>query len=63
MIPIGLDLDNIKINITTDLFSKVIKGSQDKWKINNHFIKMDDIGYEGLSETLASELLKKIKYH
>ena len=59
MIPIGLDLDNIKINITTDLFSKVIKGSQDKWKINNHFIKMDDIGYEGLSETLASEILKK----
>ena len=59
MIQIGLDLDNIKINITTDLFSKVTKGSQDKWKINNHFIKMDDIGYEGLSETLASEILKK----
>ena len=59
MISIGLDLDNIKINITTDLFSKVIKGSQNKWKINNHFIKMDDIGYEGLSETLASEILKK----
>lgn len=59
MIPIGLDLDKIKITFLIDLLNGNIDGSQSKWFVDNHYYKMDDIGYEGLSETLASEILKK----
>lgn len=59
MIPIGLDLDKIKITFLMDLLNGNIDGSQSKWFIDNHYYKMDDIGYEGLSETLASAILKK----
>ena len=59
MIPIGLDLDKIKITFLMDLLNGNIDGSQSKWFVDNHYYKMDDINYEGLSETLASEILKK----
>lgn len=59
MIPIGLDFDKIKITFLMDLLNGNIDGSQSKWFVNDHYYKMDDIGYEGLSETLASEILKK----
>lgn len=59
MIPIGLDLDKIKITFLMDLLNGNIDGSQSKWFVDNHYYKMDDIGYEGLAETLASEILKK----
>ena len=42
-----------------DLLNGNIDGSQSKWFVDNHYYKMDDIGYEGLAETLASEMLKK----
>ena len=59
MIPIGLDLDKIKITFLMDLLNGNIDGSQSKWFVDNYYYKMDDIGYEGLAETLASEILKK----
>lgn len=59
MIPIGLDLDKIKITFLMDLLNGNIDGSQSKWFVDNYYYKMDDIGYEGLAETLASEMLKK----
>ena len=35
------------------------KGNQMKWLDNNKWYKMDHMGYEGLSEVVVSELLKK----
>ena len=37
------------------------KGNQEKWfdKDTNKWYKLDQFGYEALSETLISELLKK----
>ena len=47
MIPIGLDFDKIKITFLMDLLNGNIDGSQSKWFVNDHYYKMDDIGYEG----------------
>lgn len=33
------------------------KGNQIKWCVNNKWIKADDLGYEGLTESIASRLL------
>lgn len=35
------------------------KGDQPKWHINDTWYKADHMGYEGLAETLISEMLKK----
>lgn len=37
------------------------KGNQIKWAIGRLFIKADTMGYEGISETLASELLSSVR--
>ena len=35
------------------------KGNQLKWQLNDKWIKADYLGYEGLSEFMVSNLLKK----
>lgn len=35
------------------------KGNQMKWLLNNYWYKQDHMGYEGLSEVVVSQLLKK----
>ena len=49
----------IKIGYKDLLFNKTSTGSQDKWHIRDKWYKIDDFNYEGLSETLASDILKK----
>ena len=36
------------------------KGNQDKWHIDNKWIKQDDLGYEALAEVLSSIVLSRI---
>lgn len=38
------------------------KGNQKKWRISEKWIKADDLGYEGLSETICSRLADALKF-
>lgn len=38
---------------------KYNRGTQPKWKYNDIWYKADDLGYEGLSEQIASDILQK----
>jgi len=47
--------------------SSYSKGNQLKWKCDNHFVKLDSLGYEGIAEMYVSKLLdftsvKHVKY-
>jgi hypothetical protein len=44
------------------IISTSSKGNQDKWCINNKWIKADQFGYEGLSEVVCSRLANALKY-
>lgn len=46
----------MRISIFT---KKANDGSQPKWHIGNDWYKMDDWGYEGLAETVCSDMLEK----
>lgn len=49
----------VKITLRDRLANKSNTGSQPKWKIGDVWHKMDDGNYEGLAETVASDLLGK----
>ena len=49
----------IKITKLDELKNANNAGTQDKWKINNTWYKTDDFNYEGLAETICSDMLKK----
>ena len=51
-------VDVTDANIISSLESSS-KGNQPKWRIGNKWYKADSMGYEGLSESVISELLKK----
>ena len=51
----------IKITKLDELKNANNAGTQDKWKINNTWYKADDFNYEGLAETICSDMLKKIE--
>ena len=48
-----------KLSLKERLFNKALAGSQDKWQINDLWYKADDYNYEGLSEVIVSDMLKK----
>ena len=39
--------------------TKYNRGTQPKWKYNDIWYKADDLGYEGLSEQIASDIMQK----
>ena len=50
----------IEVNSTDRTISSTSsKGNQIKWCINNIWLKADDLGYEGLTESVASAVLKQ----
>ena len=51
-------VDVTDANVISSLESSS-KGNQPKWRIGGNWYKADSMGYEGLSETVISELLKK----
>ena len=57
----GLNFCNdnvVKISLADDMFHKVSnKGMQPKWHKGNNWIKMDTNRYEGLAETIVSDML------
>ena len=47
----------IKIQTTTKIAETSSKGNQEKWFNNNRWYKLDNFGYEALSETIISSLI------
>ena len=53
----------INVNDTSTVRSATSsKGNQKKWRISEKWIKADDLGYEGLSETICSRLADALKF-
>lgn len=48
-----------EITLRDSIFNKASSGSQNKWHIDNLWYKIDDYNYEGLSETIVSDILAK----
>lgn len=51
-------ISSIKVSGKNVISTTTSKGNQPKWVIGNTWLKRDLFGYEGLAETIASELLR-----